>query len=104
MAKGGPGQLLFDDAVVQRSAGSNVRLEQIDRLVDWSRVGALQAPVYSSPVSQARYPVLTLSKAQLLGQWYGLSDSALEAALADLLSFRRPSPCVGSLATRNTAV
>lgn len=89
MAKGGSGQLSFDDAVVRRAAGANARLEKIDALVDWSQVETLLAPVYSSPVGQESYPVLTLFKAQLLGQWYGLSDPELEAALADRLSFRR---------------
>jgi transposase, IS5 family len=35
------------------------------------------------------YPVLVLFKVLLLQRWYGLSDEAMEDALADRLSFRR---------------
>lgn len=89
MATQGYGQMSLDDAVVARRLGSNARLDKIERLVDWSRVEQLLAPIYSSPVGQDSYPVLTLFKAQLLGRWYQLSDPALEEALADRLSFRR---------------
>lgn len=82
-------QLSFDDALVSDVAGRNQRLARIDELIDWSQVEAVLAPIYSSPEGQTSYPVLTLFKAQLLGEWYGLSDPALEAAIADRLSFRR---------------
>lgn len=89
MARQRYGQMSLDDAVVTHSLGSNARLDKIDRLIDWSRVERLLAPIYSAPVGQESYPVLTLFKAQLLGRWYQLSDPALEEALADRLSFRR---------------
>lgn len=89
MAQQRYGQMSLDEAVVTHSLGANARLDKIDRLIDWSRVEQLLAPIYSSPVGQESYPVLTLFKAQLLGRWYQLSDPALEEALADRLSFRR---------------
>jgi len=82
-------QLSFDDALISDVASRNARLARIDDLIDWSRVEAVLAPIYDAPAGQTSYPVLTLFKAQLLGQWYDLSDPALEAAIADRLSFRR---------------
>lgn len=83
------GQMSFDDALVSDVAAANRRLARIDALIDWSRVETVLAPIYSAPAGQTSYPVLTLFKAQLLGQWYGLKDEALEAAITDRLSFRR---------------
>jgi len=82
-------QLSFDDTLVSDVAGRNQRLARIDELIDWSRVEAVLAPIYSASVGQTSYPVLTLFKALLLGEWHNLSDPALEAAIADRLSFRR---------------
>ena len=83
------GQLSFDDAVARRASAGNARLGRIEALIDWSAVAAVLAPIYSAPVGRGSYPLLTLFKAQLLGQWYGLSDMALEEAITDRLSFRR---------------
>lgn len=82
-------QMSFDDALVCGIAAANRRLARIDAVIDWSRIEAVLGPIYSAPVGQTSYPVLTLFKAQLLGQWYDLRDEALEAAIADRLSFRR---------------
>lgn len=83
------GQFSFDDAVVRRAVSVNGWLRRIDDLLDWSAVERVLSPIYSAPVGRSSYPLLTLFKAQLLGQWYGLGDEALEAAIADRLSFRR---------------
>lgn len=43
----------------------------------------------SAPTGRPGWPPLSMLKALLPTQWYGLSDPELEDALADRLSFRR---------------
>jgi IS5 family transposase len=83
-------QLGFAEALVNRKAGKNRRLEAIDRQIDWAALALLLpgARPASSPGRPA-YPALAMFKAILLAQWYQLSDPALEEALSDRLSFRR---------------
>lgn len=83
-------QLGFAEALVNRKAGKNRRLEAIERQIDWAAI-ALLLPA-SRPASlpgRPAYPALPMFKAILLAQWYQLSDPALEEALSDRLSFRR---------------
>ncbi len=82
------GQPGFADALVARGAGGNARLDRIEALVSWDRFDRLLRPVRASR-GRPGYPALSLFKALLLQQWYGLSDPGLEEALADRLSFRR---------------
>lgn len=69
--------------------GGSRRLEQIDRLVDWSLVERLLSPIYAAKTGRPAYPALTMLKVLLLQQWYGLGDPAMEETLGDRLSFRR---------------
>lgn len=78
----------FADAFVAPGVGRNVRLERIDALFDWERLSVLLKPARSRS-GRKGYPALSLFKALLLQQWYGLSDPGLEEALLDRLSFRR---------------
>ncbi|NKB55012.1 MAG: IS5 family transposase [Alphaproteobacteria bacterium] len=78
----------FADAFVAPGAGSNKRLERIEGLFDWSRFEKLLKSVRSKK-GRRGYPALSMYKAVLLQQWYGLSDPDLEEALGDRLSFRR---------------
>lgn len=78
----------FADAFVAPGAGSNKRLDRIEALFDWSRFDSLLKPV-RSVLGRKGYPALSMYKALLLQQWYGLSDPGLEEALSDRLSFRR---------------
>jgi len=64
-------------------------LERIGELIDWRAVGELLRGLHDSPHGAPAYPPLTMVKALLLQQWYGLSDPGLEEALSDRLSFRR---------------
>ncbi|HEX3883082.1 MAG TPA: transposase [Stellaceae bacterium] len=64
-------------------------LERIGALIDWAAVGELLRGLHDSPQGAPAYPPLTMVKALLLQQWYGLSDPGLEEALSDRLSFRR---------------
>ncbi|HEX8449276.1 MAG TPA: IS5 family transposase [Allosphingosinicella sp.] len=81
------GQASFAEALVR--GGGNRRLERISALLDWSVLGALLAGIYASSTGRPSYPPMVLFKVLLLQGWYGLSDPAMEEALADRLSFRR---------------
>ena len=82
------GQLSLADSLVA-GVGTNEVLERLERLIDWPALAAVLAPVHGSRRGAPGYPAVTMLKAALLQQWYGLSDPGLEAALADRLSFRR---------------
>jgi len=77
------------EAFVRQRQSKSAWLEEIDRLVDWSRLEGLFADVYASREGGVSYPILTYVKLLLLQQWHGLSDPGLEAAVDDRLSFRR---------------
>jgi transposase, IS5 family len=83
------GQFGFADAMVAAYHRPNETLERIAALIDWRAVAALLGGLRAHPEGRPGYPPLVMLKALLLQQWYGLSDPALEAALADRLSFRR---------------
>lgn len=68
--------------------GRNARLSRIDAAVDWRPFSRLLRRL-RSPLGRRGYDPLVLFKAQLLAQWYQLSDPGLEEALLDRLSFRR---------------
>ena len=78
----------FADAFVASGVGRNARLERIDGLFDWFRFASILKPMRARSGSKG-YPALSMFKALLLQQWYGLSDPGLEEALLDRLSFRR---------------
>lgn len=89
MKRGERGQLGFAEAFMAPGLGVNAKLEKIDGLVKWYRFEKLVARVRPGEVGRPPYPSLSLFKALLLQQWYGLSDPGLEEALSDRLSFRR---------------
>lgn len=82
------GDVGFADAFMAPGVGSNKRLERIAGLFDWTRFEKRLKPLRSS-LGRKGYPALSMYKALLLQQWYGLSDPGLEEALGDRLSFRR---------------
>jgi IS5 family transposase len=81
-------QLGFADAFLGRELGRNQRLDRIDGLIDWAAVGRILGRLESAE-GRPPYAPLSMFKALLLQQWYGLSDPGLEEALLDRLSFRR---------------
>jgi IS5 family transposase len=84
------GQLGFADHVVGVGGSRRKdRLAEIEALMDWRSVARLLAPLRPSRMGRPPYPPLVLFKVLLLQRWYGLSDEAVEDALADRLSFRR---------------
>jgi len=82
-------QQSFVDALLPAGFGRNERLERIAGLLDWSRIEALVATVRPGGTGRPPYDPLSMFKALLLQQWYGLSDPGLEEALLDRVSFRR---------------
>lgn len=71
-----------------RSRGS--RLDRLSSLVKWYRFEKVLARLRRTEgPGRPAYPALLMFKALLLQSLYGLSDSELEEALADRLSFRR---------------
>ncbi len=82
-------QSSFVDALLPSGFGRNARLEAIDGLIDWSRIEAIVSMVHSAETGRPPYAPLSMVKALLLQQWYGLSDPGLEEALMDRVSFRR---------------
>jgi transposase, IS5 family len=84
------GQLSFADGLVADAARGVAKLERIAALIDWREVEELLKGLRgASPTGAPSYPALPLLKAAVLQRWYGLSDPAMEEALADRLSFRR---------------
>lgn len=88
MAERQIGQLSFADGLVADAGWANATLRRLCELIDWSEVEVLLSGLRSGPMGAPAYPALTLFKALLLQQCYGLSDPQLEEALADRLSFR----------------
>ena len=80
------GQLNLADGLVK---GANNFLGEADALIDWSEMEEQLEGIYSAATGRPSYPLLTLFKAMLLQQWYGLSDPRTEEAISDSISFRR---------------
>lgn len=84
------GQLGFlDGAAAGRKAGRGDALVEIARLVDWAPIEKLVDGLHRARRGEPAYPPLVMVKVLLLQRWYGLSDPAMEEALADRLSFLR---------------
>lgn len=79
----------FIEALLPAGFGRNERLERISGLIDWGRLAVLIRKVRPGETGRPPYEPLTMFKALLLQQWYGLSDPGLEEALLDRVSFRR---------------
>jgi IS5 family transposase len=88
MSERSKGQLSLAESLVRQRPGANERLRRIEAVIDWRAVEKALRPLRSDRGAPG-YPALTLFKALLLQQWYGLSDPELEEALSDRLSFRR---------------
>ncbi|MFN7107924.1 MAG: transposase, partial [Brevundimonas sp.] len=81
------GQGHLGEAWLSPSLGRNEQLERIGSVFDWTAVERLVSEVYSARSGRPSWPPLTMVKALLLQQWYGLSDKGLEEALGDRISF-----------------
>lgn len=89
MNTGKGGQLGWAEAFMAPGLGVNAKLEKIEGLVKWYRFEKLLDRVHPGETGRPPYAALSMFKALLLQQWYGLSDAGLEEALNDRLSFRR---------------
>lgn len=81
-------QLGFASAFVDARLGLNKKLEEIDRLIDWTALEALARQIRPGLEGRPPYPALGMLKALYLQRLYALSDPGLEEALLDRLSFR----------------
>ncbi|SNS24702.1 MULTISPECIES: transposase [unclassified Azospirillum] len=79
----------FIDALLPPGIGRVAVLERIAALVDWRLIEGQVNKVRHAGTGRPPYAPLTMFKALLLAQWYGLSDPGLEEALLDRVSFRR---------------
>ena len=64
-------------------------LDRIASLLNWGPVSYRLEKHCRKDEGRPPFPPLTMFRALLLAQWYGLSDRGLEEALCDRLSFRR---------------
>jgi transposase, IS5 family len=64
-------------------------LDEVEAVVDWASLRSLLGRRGSSGAGNSSYPAEVLLRCLLAGIWHNLSDPALEAAIADRLSFRR---------------
>jgi IS5 family transposase len=79
------GQLSLADGLVK---SSNTFLLSVNQWIDWKPLEEKLEGIYSASSGRPSYPLLTLLKALLLQQWYGLSDPRTEEAINDSISFR----------------
>jgi len=67
-------------------------LDRLDAATPWDRLAAVVKPLYRNDSGQGgrpNVPVVVMLKVTLMQRWFGLSDPAMEEAIADRLSFRR---------------
>jgi IS5 family transposase len=80
---------LLADLGGPRTAGLLARLEAA---TPWDKLAAVVKPLYRNTTAKGgrpNVPVVVMLKVTLMQRWFGLSDPAMEEAIADRLSFRR---------------
>ena len=80
------GQMSLADGLVEASRSI---LDEVEAVVDWTPLRALLGKRGGDGAGNSSYPAEVLLRCLLVGIWHNLSDPALEAAIADRLSFRR---------------
>ncbi|SMX57255.1 transposase [Bradyrhizobium sp. ORS 285] len=81
------GQMSLADSLVRKSRSSI--LDEVGAVVDWAPLRSLLGKRGGDGAGNSSYPAEVLLRCLLAGIWHNLSDPALEAAIADRLSFRR---------------
>jgi IS5 family transposase len=71
-------QMSFTDALVRDHKALHA-LDGVSDVLDWGKVERVLSPIYNSPTGRPSYPLLTLFRSLLLGCWYCLKDTQLEA-------------------------
>jgi transposase, IS5 family len=87
MVERNAGQESLTDGSVQAPRSSI--LDEIEAVVDWAPLRSLLGRRGGAGAGNTSYPAEVLLRCLLAGIWHNLSDPALEAAIADRLSFRR---------------
>ena len=64
-------------------------LDDIEAVLDWSKIEPILSSIYASQTGRPSYPLLTLFRSLLLGVWYRLSDVQLSQCLYRDLLFRK---------------
>ena len=85
-------QLSFSDISAERRKCKHTFFDQINKLVDWSRVEKELKLYYPKGLrlsGKPAYSPLLLFKMLLLQTWYGLSDYAVEEEVNDRITFSR---------------
>lgn len=82
-------QFGFGDGWVSPKVGQNQMLDRLSAEVRWYRFEKLLSRLVSPGAGRPPFAPLLMLKALLLQQWWGLSDTDLEEALNDRMSFRR---------------
>lgn len=82
-------QLGFGDGWICAKVGQNALLERLSREVKWYRFEQFLARLTAPGAGRPPFAPLLMLKALLLQQWYGLSDTDLEEAINDRVSFRK---------------
>src|ERR1700731_724631 len=81
------GQLSLADGLVSPPPGSMV--DELGAVLNWTPVRTRLGKRGEAGPGNSSYPSEVLLRCLLLGVWHGLSDPALEAGIADRISFRR---------------
>ena len=81
------GQLSLADSLVSMPGES--MLDELEAALDWAPLRMLLGRRGGVGAGNSSYPGEPLLRCLLLGVWHGLSDPALEKAIADRISFRR---------------
>ena len=72
-----------------RKTGKAIFLDQMDRVVPWSRLVDLIAPHYpSGHTGRPPFELETMLRTHFLQQWFNLSDPAMEEAFFDTPLYR----------------
>lgn len=76
-------------------------LSEMERVLPWSKLRAMVAPVYADPKNRQAHPLDMdrMLRVYLLQRWYGLSDAATHDALRDSHAMHAFA-CVGLMADR----
>lgn len=78
---------LFDTLIVDHK--NLHEFDEIDKLLDWSKIEEHLSSIYSSNEGGASYPPIMMFRAMLLQVWHNISDVQSEKMLSRDLLFRR---------------
>ena len=91
------GQPSLVESLLPQTLGRNERLERIDTMIDWERLGQLVSRVYSAREGRPSYPPVMMVKALLIQQGNQLDELGLVLKEGTLVEaqVRRPPVSAG---------